>query len=65
VSRQAIPRKIGKKVRGVSETHGYHNLAYAFRFACYGISALDIADTHSQLCIADYNYRYAAGNYYF
>jgi len=29
VSRQAFPRKIGQKVRGVSETHGYHNVTHA------------------------------------
>jgi len=35
----------------------------AFRFACcvYGISALGIAGTHRQLCIADYKYSQAAG----
>jgi len=49
VSTQAFSRKIGQQVRGVSETHGYHNVAYTFRFACriYGISALGIA-WHSQ-----------------
>ena len=29
VSRQAFPRKIDRKVRGVFETHGYCNVAYA------------------------------------
>ena len=57
VSRQAFSRKIGKKVRGVSETHGYHNVACGI----YGIWALGIAGIHSQLCIADYKYRYTAG----
>ena len=41
VSRQAFPRLIGKKVRGVSKTHGYHNVAYAC--CIYGISALGVA----------------------
>jgi len=37
-----FPQKIGKNVRGVSETHGYCNVTYAFRFAChvYRIAAL-------------------------
>jgi len=56
VSRQACPRKIGKKVRGVQNTWilKYH----ASNF--FGISALGIAGTHSQLCILDYKYRNAA-----
>ena len=29
VSRQGFPRKIGQKVRRVSEIRGYHNIAYA------------------------------------
>ena len=29
VSRQAFPRKIGQKMRGVCETHGYDNATYA------------------------------------
>jgi len=61
VSRQAFPRKIGKtkKVRGMSETQGYCNV----RFACsvYMELGLSIAGTHSQPCIVDYKYRYAAG----
>jgi len=57
VPRQAFPRKIGKKLRGVLETHGYNNVTNCV----YGISALGAAGTHSQLCIADYKYRYAAG----
>jgi len=54
--------QIGKKVRGMSKTHVYCNVAYAFGFAChaYRISAVGVAGTHSQLCIADYKYRYAA-----
>jgi len=40
-------RKIGKKVRGVSETHVYRNVAFGFAYAIYGISALDLAGTHS------------------
>jgi len=59
VSRQAFPRKIGKKVRGVSETHVFHNIAYACSIC--GILALGIAGTHRQLCITDYKYRKAAG----
>ena len=57
VSRQAFPRKIGNKVRGVSETYVYHN--YACRICV--ISTLGIAGTHSQLCIMDNKYRKAAG----
>jgi len=59
----SVQRKIGKKVRGVSETHGYRNVACPFGFAChaYGISALCVVGTHSQLCIVHYKYRYAAG----
>jgi len=48
---QAFPRKIGE-VRWVSEKHGYCNVAYRFACCIYGISALGVADTHSQLCIA-------------
>ena len=28
MSRQAFPRIIGQKVRGMSKTHGYHNVAF-------------------------------------
>ena len=38
-------KKISKKVRGVSKTHGYHNIACR---VC-GISALGVADAHNQL----------------
>jgi len=44
VSRQAFPRKIGKKVRGVFETHGYRNVAFACRI--YGNLALGTALQH-------------------
>ena len=64
VSRQAFPRKIGKKVRRVSETHEDRNITYACRVC--GISTLGIAGTCSQLCITDYKKRNAAGkNHYF
>jgi len=64
VFRQAFPRKIGKKVRGVSATHVYCNITYAY--CVCGISALGIAGTHRQLCITHYKYRKAAGkNDYF
>jgi len=67
MSSQAFPRKIGKKVRGVSEMNGYRNVTYAFELAyhVYGISALGVAGTHRQLCITEYRYRYAAGKKYF
>ena len=61
MSRQAFLRKIGKKVRRVSETQEYHNVTYTFAYHVYGISALGIAGTHSQLCIVDSKYRYIAG----
>ena len=44
-------------MRRVSETHC--NIAYTCSVC--GISALGVAGTHSQLCIADYKYRKAAG----
>ena len=44
-------------MRGVSETRGYSDVAYCV----YGIFALGAAGTHSQLCIGDDKYRYAAG----
>ena len=48
----------------MSETHGYCNIAYAY--CVCRISALGVADTHSQLCIVDYKYGNAAGkNDYF
>jgi len=61
---QIFPRK--KKVRsskGCPKHMGYHNVAYTFGFTCctYGISALGLAGTHCQLCIADHRYRVAAG----
>jgi len=64
MSRQDFPRKIGHKVRGVSKTHGYCHIPFACSVC--GILALDVAGPDSQLCIADYKYRNAAGkNYYF
>ena len=42
----------------MSETHGFRNITYACHVC--GISALGIAGTHTQLCITDYKYRYAA-----
>jgi len=54
----------GMKVRGVSEIN--ENCNVTFVCCVCGISALDIAGTHRQLCIANYMYRYASGkNYYF
>jgi len=58
VSKQAFPRKIGKKVRGVTETYGYRNVAYTFGFThrIYGISALDkLCNWHAyQACAHTY-----------
>jgi len=57
-----FPKKIGKQVRGVSKTHEYHNVAYAFGFACclHLHLVLGVAGTHRQLWIMDYKYRYLA-----
>ena len=59
MSRQAFPRKIGKKVRGVSEIHGYCIIPYTCHVC--GILALGVAGTHNRLCIMGYKYKNAAG----
>ena len=76
VSRQAFPRKIGQKVRRVPETHGYCNVAIhilhtwnlGFKPRIHTWHALydsdkreSVAGTQSQLCIANYKYRYTTG----
>ena len=44
-----FPKKIGKQVRGVSKTHGYRNVAYAFACCLHLHLALGVAGTHRQL----------------